>query len=135
MARIDSYDFKGKRALIRVDFNVPLDKNDLHVTDDTRIRAAKSTIDHILKLGGSVVLMTHLGRPKTKEDHQFSIKHIVSQVSKVLGVNVKFVEDCISEHSFQESANLKPGEVLLLENLRYYEEETKGDKDFAKKLA
>lgn len=135
MAKISTYDFNGKRALIRVDFNVPLDKTSFVVTDDTRIRAAKPTIDHILKNGGSVVLMTHLGRPKSAADQQYSVKHIVDHTAKVLGVPVKFVSDCISEESFQASAELKAGEVLLLENLRFYEEETKGDKAFAEKLA
>lgn len=135
MAKISTYDFKEKRALIRVDFNVPLDKTSFEVTDDTRIRAAKPTIDHILKNGGSVVLMTHLGRPKSAEDQEYSVKHIVDHTSKVLGVPVKFVSDCISEEAFQASSDLKAGEVLLLENLRFYSEETKGDKDFAQKLA
>lgn len=135
MAKISTYDFNGKRALIRVDFNVPLDKTSFEVTDDTRIRAAKPTIDHILKNGGSVVLMTHLGRPKSADDQQYSVKHIVDHTSKVLGVPVKFVNDCISKESFQMSADLKAGEVMLLENLRFYEEETKGDKAFAEKLA
>jgi phosphoglycerate kinase len=135
MAKIDNYNFQGKRALIRVDFNVPLSKTDMTVTDDTRIRAAKSTIDHILKSGGSVVLMTHLGRPKSAADQQYSIKHIVDHTSKVLGVPVLFADDCISEEAFAKSAALKAGEVLMLENLRFYEEETAGDLAFAKKLA
>lgn len=130
-----NYDFAGKRALIRVDFNVPLDKTSFAVTDDTRIRAAKSTIDHILKNGGSVVLMSHLGRPKSSADQQYSLKHIVNHTSKVLGVPVQFVDDCVSEAAFAKSAALKAGEVLLLENLRFYVEETKGDKDFAEKLS
>jgi phosphoglycerate kinase len=135
MAQIKTYDFSGKKALIRVDFNVPLDKETLAVTDDTRIRAAKRTINHILKNGGSVILMSHLGRPKSSVDQQYSLKHIVAHTSKVLGVEVKFVTDCISDEAIQMSASLKPGEVLMLENLRFYEEEAKGDKSFAEKLA
>ncbi|MBU2018940.1 MAG: phosphoglycerate kinase [Bacteroidetes bacterium] len=135
MASIDTYDFANKKVLIRVDFNVPLDKNDLRVTDDTRIKAAKKTIDHILEAGGSVILMTHLGRPKSKDDQQFSIKHIIEHTSKVLGRKVQFVDDCISEKSFEMSANLGKGEILMLENLRFYPEETKGDRVFAEKLA
>ncbi len=119
MSDIHSYNFEGKRALIRVDFNVPLNKETFEVTDDTRIRAAAPTILHVLKNGGSVVLMSHLGRP-TGVEEKYSLTHIVSQVSKVLGVPVKFVSDCINEESHLASANLKPGEVLLLENVRFY---------------
>src|SRR5574344_934287 len=115
MADIHSYDFSGKRALIRVDFNVPLDKQTFEVTDDTRIRAAAPTIKHILNNGGSVVLMSHLGRPNGVEE-KYSLKHIVAQVSKVLGVPVKFVTDCINEEAQNASNTLQPGEVLLLEN-------------------
>ncbi|MFT5582376.1 MAG: phosphoglycerate kinase [Psychromonas sp.] len=135
MAKIGSYDFSGKRALIRVDFNVPLDKTTKKVTDDTRIRAAKATIDHIISKGGSVVLMSHLGRPKSADDIEFSLEQIVEHTSKALGRNVLFAGDCIGTSSFEKSANLQPGEILLLENLRFYKEETAGDTDFAKKLA
>ena len=133
MKTIDNFNFKDKKALIRVDFNVPVNEN-FEVTDTTRIEAAKPTIDKILKDGGSVILMSHFGRPKGKED-KYSLKHIVSKVSQVLGVPVKFASDCIGEVAEKASAELKPGEVLLLENVRFYEEETKGDEMFAKNLA
>jgi phosphoglycerate kinase len=133
MKTLGDIDFKDKKAIIRVDFNVPLDEN-FNVTDDTRIEAAKPTIDKILKDGGSVILMSHLGRPKGKED-KYSLKHIVAKVSELLGVEVKFVDDCIGEKAEQAAKDLKPGEVLLLENLRFYKEEEAGDEGFAKKLA
>ena len=135
MADIHTYDFTGKRALIRVDFNVPLDGKTLEVTDDTRIRAALPTIQHILKNGGSVVLMSHLGRPKDASDDKFSLRHIVKRVSELLGKPVAFAEDCIGEKAFEMSANLPAGEVLLLENLRYYKHETTGTESFAEQLA
>jgi phosphoglycerate kinase len=135
MADIHTYDFTGKRALIRVDFNVPLDSKTLEVTDDTRIRAALPTIQHILKNGGSVVLMSHLGRPKDASDDKFSLRHIVKRVSELLGKPVAFAEDCIGEKAFEMSANLPAGEVLLLENLRYYKHETTGTESFAEQLA
>jgi phosphoglycerate kinase len=134
MADIHSYDFSGKRALIRVDFNVPLDKQTFEVTDDTRIRAAAPTIKHILNNGGSVVLMSHLGRPNGVEE-KYSLKHIVAQVSKVLGVPVKFVTDCINEEAQNASNTLQPGEVLLLENVRFYKQETAGTESFAESLS
>ncbi len=133
MKTLSDIDFKDKKAIIRVDFNVPLDEN-FNVTDDTRIEAAKPTIDKILKDGGSVILMSHLGRPKGRED-KYSLKHIVAKVSELLGVEVKFVDDCIGDKVEQAAADLKPGEVLLLENLRFYKEEEAGDEGFAKKLA
>jgi phosphoglycerate kinase len=123
MQTIDQYNFKGKRAIIRVDFNVPLDKQTFAVTDDTRIRGAIPTIKKVLKDGGSVILMSHLGRPDGKPQEKYSLKHIVSTVEKHLGVPVKFVNDCMGEEAKQVCANLKPGEVVLLENLRFYEEE------------
>jgi phosphoglycerate kinase len=135
MSRFDAYNFDGKRALIRVDFNVPLDANTNEVTDNTRIKAAKKTIQHILQTGGSVVLMSHLGRPKSSKDQEFSLSQIVKSVSETLEVEVQFVDDCISEEAFAKSSALQPGQLLLLENLRFYPEETKGDKEFAKKLA
>lgn len=135
MADIHTYDFHGKRALIRVDFNVPLDKETLAITDDTRIRAAVPTIQHILQGGGSVVLMSHLGRPKEGFDEKFSLKHIVAHTSKILGVPVKFASDCIGEEAFAMSTSLQPGEVLLLENLRFYKQETAGTESFAEALA
>ncbi|OAD91004.1 phosphoglycerate kinase [Aequorivita soesokkakensis] len=133
MKTVNDIDFKEKKALIRVDFNVPLDDN-FNVTDDTRIRAAKPTILKILEDGGSCILMSHLGRPKNRED-EFSLRHIIKSLSDVLGMQVKFVDDCIGPKVAEAVSNLKSGEILLLENLRYYEEETKGDRDFAEKLS
>lgn len=135
MADIHSYDFTGKRALIRVDFNVPLDKETMEVSDDTRIRAAAPTIEHILKNGGSVVLMSHLGRPKEGPEDKFSLRHIVAHTSKVLGVEVKFADDCIGAQAYEMSGALKPGEVLMLENVRFYKQETAGTESFAEALA
>lgn len=135
MSDIHSYNFAGKRALIRVDFNVPLDKETFEITDDTRIRAAAPTILHILKNGGSVVLMSHLGRPKDGPEDKFSLKHIVAHTSKVLGVDVKFADDCIGEKAYELSSNLKPGEVLMLENVRFHKRETAGTESFAEQLA
>ncbi len=138
---VDTINFAGKRALIRVDFNVPLDKQ-YNVTDDTRIRSAIPTIKKILSDGGSVVLMSHLGRPlkKLNEDgtinyEKHSLKHTISTLEGYLGVKVRFATDCANEESFALSAHLKAGEVLLLENLRFYKEEEKGDAAFAEKLA
>ncbi len=134
MKTIDSLNFQNKRALIRVDFNVPL--NDaFEVTDDTRIRAAAPTIKQILEKGGSVILMSHLGRPKEGPTNKYSLKHIVSTVSKLTGAEVMFADDCIGADAFAKSAALKPGQVLLLENLRFYKEEEKGDVAFAEKLS
>lgn len=133
MKTIEDYNFKDKKALIRVDFNVPL--NEKHeVTDATRIEAAKQSITKVLEDGGAVVLMSHLGRPSGVQE-EFSLKHIVNKVSEVIGVQVKFAGDCVSEEAFEMSSNLKSGEVLVLENLRFYEEEKKGDQAFAEKLA
>lgn len=133
MKTLEDYNLKGKKVLVRVDFNVPLDDN-LKVIDDSRIEGAKPTIDYIIENGGSVILMSHLGRPKNKED-KFSLKHIVSAVEKVVGKEVKFVSDSIGPEVEKAVADLKTGEILLLENLRYYKEEEAGDKDFAKSLA
>lgn len=135
MADIHSYDFKGKRALVRVDFNVPLDKETLQITDDTRIRAAVKTIKHILSAGGSVVLMSHLGRPKDGVEDKYSLKHIVAHTSELLGVPVQFAGDCIGNEALKMSAALQPGEVMLLENLRFYKQETAGTDSFAETLA
>ncbi len=134
MKTVDSFDFSGKRALIRVDFNVPLNA-DFEITDDTRLKAALPTIQKILKDGGSVVLMSHLGRPKEGPEEKFSLKHVIGYLNDKLGVDVQFADDCIGDDAASKSAALKPGEVLLLENLRFYKEETKGDEDFAKKLS
>lgn len=133
MKTLADINFANKKALIRVDFNVPLDEN-FKVTDTTRIDAAKPTIDKILKDGGSVILMSHLGRPKGVEE-KYSLKHIVATTSKILGVDVKFVADSIGSEVEQAAKDLKPGEVLLLENLRFYKEEEAGDEGYAKKLA
>jgi phosphoglycerate kinase len=133
MTTINDFDFKDKKAIIRVDFNVPLDEN-FNVTDSNRIEAAKPTIDKILADGGSVILMSHLGRPKGVED-KYSLKHIVDTTAKILGVPVTFASDCRGEIAKNAAANLKSGEVLLLENLRFYPEEEAGDVDFAKELA
>jgi phosphoglycerate kinase len=134
MSKFEKYDFKGKRALIRVDFNVPLDK-DFNVTDPTRIDAAVATIKKVVKDGGSVVLMSHLGRPKSGPEDKFSLRHIIPALEKSLGMKVKFTDDCVSEASRAASGALKPGEVLLLENLRFYKEEEAGDEFFAGQLA
>ena len=135
MTAIDKYNFKEKRALIRVDFNVPIDKDTFEITDDTRIRAAFPTIKKVLADGGSVVLMSHLGRPKSGSEEKYSLKHIVNAVSDVVGVEVKFAGDCIGDEAFKLSFSLQPGEVILLENLRFYKQETAGDENFAHQLA
>ncbi len=134
MKTIDDFNFKDKKALIRVDFNVPQD-DELKVTDDTRIVAAKPTIDKILKDGGSAILMTHLGRPKGGVEDKFSLKHIASKVSEILGVKVIMAKDVVGEDAQEKAKNLKPGEVLLLENVRFHSEEEKGDKSFAEQLS
>ncbi len=134
MKTVDNYDFSGKKAIMRVDFNVPLN-SDHEVTDDTRIRAAIPSIKKILDDGGAAILMSHLGRPKEGPEEKFSLKHVISTLSSLLDTKVKFASDCIGEDTFEMKKALKPGEVLLLENLRFYKEETKGDKDFAGKLA
>lgn len=133
MKTLNDFNFKNKKALIRVDFNVPLDEN-FKVVDATRIEAAKPTIDKILADGGSVILMSHLGRPKAKEP-KYSLQHILEKTSEVLGKEVKFANDCIGPVAEEAAKNLKPGEILLLENLRYYPEEEAGDVEFSKKLA
>lgn len=133
MKTIDDFNFENKKALIRVDFNVPLDA-DFNVTDSTRIEAAKPTIDKILKDGGSAVIMSHFGRPEGFQD-EYSLRHIVNKTSEILGVPVKFVDDCVGEKAEAAVADLKNGEVLMLENLRFYKEETKGDEAFSEKLS
>lgn len=134
MAAIDSFNFSEKKAIIRVDFNVPLNDK-FEITDDTRIRAAVPTIQKVLKDGGAVILMSHLGRPKDAYDEKFSLKHVVAHLASTLGVDVKFAPDCIGEEVKAMAADLKAGEVLLLENLRFHKEEKKGDEGFAKQLA
>lgn len=133
MKTLNDFNFNNKKALIRVDFNVPLNEK-FEVTDATRIVSAKPTITKILEDGGSCILMSHLGRPKGVQD-EFSLRHIVAEVESVLGVKVRFVEDCIGEKAENAAANLKPGDVLLLENLRFHKEEEAGDKAFSEKLA
>jgi len=134
MKTINDIQFKNKRAIIRVDFNVPLDKT-FRVTDDNRIRATIPTLKKILGEGGSCVLMSHLGRPKGGPEEKYSLKHTITTVEKLLGLPVQFASDCIGAEAASKAAALKPGEVLLLENLRFYKEEEKGDVEFAKKLA
>ncbi len=131
---VDSYNFAGKKAIMRVDFNVPLNA-DFEVSDDTRIRAALPSIKKIIADGGSPILMSHLGRPKEGPEDKFSLKHVLSTLSGHLGTEVKFAKDCIGDETLKMKKSLKPGEVLLLENLRFYKEETKGDEEFSKKLA
>jgi phosphoglycerate kinase len=135
MAEISSYDFSNKRALVRVDFNVPLDKTTFEVMDDTRIRAAVPTIQHILEKGGSVILASHLGRPKDGPSPEFSLKHIQRKIEELVGKSVLFVDDCIGTKPLEASKNLKAGEVLLLENVRFYKHETTGTESFAAQLA
>ena len=135
MSTFNSFSFSGKRAIVRVDFNVPMDKTTGLVADDKRIRAALPTIQHILKNGGSVVLLSHFGRPKNGPEAIFSLAQITAKVSELIGTKVHFASDCISSEAFEISQNLQPGEVLLLENVRFYAEETAGDTAFAKKLA
>ncbi|KAA0129844.1 phosphoglycerate kinase [Chryseobacterium sp. SN22] len=134
MKTINDFNFNEKKALVRVDFNVPQD-DQLKVTDNTRITAVKPTVDKILNDGGSVILMAHLGRPKGEAKDEFSLKHIVDEVSSVLGKEVKFVEECVGEKAEKAAADLQPGEILLLENLRFHNEEEKGDEAFAEKLS
>ena len=134
MKTIHDYDFKGKKALIRVDFNVPLNEH-MEVTDETRINAAIPTLKKILSDGGSCIIMSHLGRPKNGPEDKFSLRHIVKNLSDKLGVDVKFGDDCIGESARELSDKLKEGEVLLLDNVRFYKEETAGDEAFAKALA
>jgi phosphoglycerate kinase len=134
MTQFQDYNFSGKKALIRVDFNVPLDEQ-FNITDDTRIKATIPTIKKILDSGGSVILMSHLGRPKDGPTEKYSLKHVVKHLSSLLGTEVQFAADCIGEEAMQKAQTLQPGQVLLLENLRFYKQEEKGDEAFAEKLA
>lgn len=134
MRTIDSIDFSGKKAIIRVDFNVPLNAN-FEITDDSRLKATLPTIKKILADGGSVILMSHLGRPKNGPEDKFSLRHIKKHLGQLLDVDVLFADDCIGTQATEMAANLKNGDVLLLENLRFYKEETNGDAVFAQKLA
>ena len=132
---IDNFNFSGHKAIIRVDFNVPLDKKSFEITDNSRIKGALKTINKILNDGGAVILMSHLGRPKTGPEEKYSLKHIVARTSQLLGREIKFVNDCIGDEVKKAAADLKSGEVLLLENLRFHPEEEKGDEHFAEQLA
>jgi phosphoglycerate kinase len=135
MSKFQEHNFSGEKALIRVDFNVPLNES-FEITDDNRIKAAIPTIQKILKDGGSVILMSHLGRPKEGPTDKYSLKHLVKHISESLGgVTVLFAPDCIGEEAALTASMLRPGEVLLLENLRFYKEEEKGDEAFAEKLS
>ncbi|MEO6069250.1 MAG: phosphoglycerate kinase [Chitinophagaceae bacterium] len=134
MSKFQDFNFKGKKALIRVDYNVPLDDS-FHITDDTRIKATLPTIKKIIADGGSVILMSHLGRPKSGPEDKFSLKHLVPHLSELLGMDVSFASDCVGSEAVEKAQALQPGDVLLLENLRFYKEEEKGDKSFAEKLA
>ncbi len=133
MKTLNDFNFKNKKALIRVDFNVPLDE-EFNITDDSRIVAAKPTITKILEDGGSCILMSHLGRPKGVQD-EFSLQHILSKVEETFGVKTIFVSDCVGKDAQAAADNLEPGQILLLENLRFHKEEESGDKDFAEKLS
>lgn len=134
MNTLEQYNFKDKKALVRVDFNVPLDK-DFNITDDKRMRAALPTIQKILNDGGAVILMSHLGRPKGGPEDKYSLKHILGDLSRMLDFPVKFANNCVGEEAEGMAKNLFPGEVLLLENLRFHPEEEKGDEKFAEQLA
>lgn len=134
MKTVDSFNFSGHKALVRVDFNVPLNEK-FEITDDTRIRATIPTITKILNEGGSAILMSHLGRPKEGPVDKFSLRHLVTPLSLIFGRTVKFADDCIGDQAVAMAQALLPGEILLLENLRFYKEEEKGDEEFARKLA
>ena len=133
MKTLNSFNFENKKALIRVDFNVPLNE-EFKVTDATRIKSAKPTIIKILEDGGSCILMSHLGRPNGREE-KFSLKHIISKAEDILGVEIRFAEDCIGPKAEEAAQGLQPGQILLLENLRFHDEEKAGDTDFAKQLS
>jgi phosphoglycerate kinase len=136
MSKFSSFNFAGKKALIRVDFNVPLDKTTFAITDDTRMKAAVPTIKKIVSDGGSVILMSHLGRPKEGPEEKSSLRHLIQHLSELLGgTTVLFANDCIGEQAYLTAGMLRAGEVLLLENLRFYKEEEKGDEAFAEKLS
>jgi phosphoglycerate kinase len=135
MTTINDFNFFQKKALIRVDFNVPLDKTSGLVSDDKRIRAALPTIQHVLNGGGAVILLSHFGRPKNGPDESFSLKKILPCLTNLVGCKVYFAKDCIGEEAVLLSKSLQPGEVLLLENVRFYKEETDGDLAFAEKLS
>lgn len=135
MRTIDQFNFENKKAIIRVDFNVPLDKQTFSVTDNTRIKAALKTIQKILSDGGAVILMSHLGRPKNGPEEKYSLKHIIPELTELTGKNIQFVSDCIGNEVKEAAQQLKMGEILLLENLRFHPEEEKGDINFARQLS
>jgi phosphoglycerate kinase len=135
MSKFSDHNFANEKALIRVDFNVPLDKKTFEITDDTRMRAAVPTIKKILSDGGSVILMSHLGRPKEGPEDKYSLKHLIKHLNELLGTEVQFAHDCIGQEAIDKAAALKAGQVLLLENLRFYKQEEKGDEGFAEKLS
>ena len=135
MASFNTYSFKGRKAILRVDFNVPLDKETFEITDDKRMQAALPTINKIVSDGGSVIIISHLGRPKNGPEKAFSLSHLTNHLAQITTRKVLFAEDCIGEEAKVLSQNLKPGEILLLENVRFYKEETSGDTDFSKQLA
>lgn len=135
MSKFSNHNFANEKALIRVDFNVPLDKKTFAITDDTRMRAAVPTIKKILSDDGSVILMSHLGRPKEGPEEKYSLKHLIKHLSELLGTEVQFANDCIGQEAIDKASALKEGQVLLLENLRFYKEEEKGDEAFAEKLS
>lgn len=134
MKTVDYINFSGKKALVRVDFNVPLD-DQFNITDDNRIQGALPTIEKILKDGGAIILMSHLGRPKDGPIEKFSLKHVVKHLATLINTDVQFASDCIGDEALEKAKNLKSGEVLLLENLRFYKEEENGDEAFARKLS
>lgn len=134
MHTVNNFDFSQKRALIRVDFNVPLKEN-FEISDDSRIRAAVPTIKQVIQGGGSVILMSHLGRPKNGPEEKFSLKHLTNRITELTGASVDFAENCIGDEAVEKSKKLKPGNILLLENLRFHDEETKGEVAFAEQLA
>ena len=134
MKTVDSFNFSGKKALIRVDFNVPLNKS-FEITDDTRLKAVFPTVSKVLKDGGSAILMSHFGRPKGGPEDKYSLKHVLAYLNNMFGQEVLFAADCIGDDAKAKAAALKPGQILLLENLRFYSEEEKGDVEFAKKLS
>jgi phosphoglycerate kinase len=135
MADFNKYSFQGKKVLIRVDFNVPLNKETLEITDDKRIRAALPTLNYILNQGGSLIIMSHLGRPKDGPEDKFSLRHILKGLENNLNRPIQFADDCIGVEAVEKAKNLNTGEVLLLENVRFYKEETNGDLFFSEKLA
>jgi len=135
MNSIDNFNFNSKKVLVRVDFNVPLDKDTMAITDDKRIKAALPTLQKIISDKGSAIIMSHLGRPKNGPEDKFSLRHIMNRIHELTGAKVYFAQDCIGKEAELLAKKLAPGEILLLENVRFYTEETKGDDSFAKQLS